>query len=201
MTRLLATGLVSLVFLTGCEQKMADQPRYDPLEPGRFFPDGQSARQPVPGTIARGYASADRYVRTGRTSDAPADRPPSLERPGEYVTEFPFPITAEVMREGRERYLVYCTPCHGRSGSGTGPVVAAGYPKAQSFHQDRLRRAPVGYLFDVVTRGHGPMPSYAGQIPPAERWAILAYVRALQFSRHAPLTELPPEVRERFARP
>jgi mono/diheme cytochrome c family protein len=190
--------VVCLAALAGCEQKMANQPRYDPLEASRFFPDGQSARHPPTGTVARGHSPEDRHFRTGRTAGASDDLPPSLDRPGDYVTEFPAPVTEQAMRRGRERYLINCVPCHGHSGNGTGTVVAAGYPRAASLHEDRLRRAPIGYLFDVVTRGHGLMPSYAGQVSAADRWAVLAYVRALQFSRHAPLSELPPDIRARF---
>lgn len=188
--------VIGAAVLAGCSQKMVSQPRYDPLEPSRFFPDGQSARQPVPGTIARDATPPDRHLTTSRSAAALADQPPSLDRPADYETTFPFSVTAAVMQQGRAQFQIYCVPCHGRAGTGTGTVVAAGYPKAESFHGEKIWQAPAGYLVDVVSRGHGSMPSYAAQIPPADRWAIIAYVRALQFSRHAPVSELPPGVRE-----
>jgi hypothetical protein len=178
---------------------MADQPRYDPLEASRFFPDGQSARHPVPGTVARGHLRDDPHFFTGKKPTARAgDDAPSLERAEEYSDTFPFPVTHGVMRRGRERFIIYCAPCHGQAGTGTGPVVESGYPRPETVHTDRLRRAPVGYIFDVTTRGYKEMPAYAGQVPPEDRWAIIAYIRALQLSRHAELKELPAETRRRF---
>jgi mono/diheme cytochrome c family protein len=178
---------------------MAEQPRYDPLEPSRFFADGQSARHPVAGTVARGRLRDDPHFFAGRKTAAEPGEPPALERPGDYFDTFPLPVTSETVRRGRERFRIYCAPCHGRNGGGNGPVVERGYPAAESFHTDKLRGAPVGYFFDVITRGHKAMPAYARQVPADDRWAIIAYVRALQLSRHARLEELPADVRRRFA--
>jgi mono/diheme cytochrome c family protein len=182
---------------------MADQPSYDPLEPSRFFPDGMSARQPVPGTIARGQEWEDRHLLAGTKPGVPPtggkERPaPSPQRPADYEDAFPFPVTAEVMQSGRERFNIFCAACHGRDGEGNGPVVQSGYPRAASFHQDRLRQVPAGYVFDVITHGYKEMPPYARQIAPSDRWAVVAYLRALQLSRHAELKTLPPDVRHRF---
>jgi mono/diheme cytochrome c family protein len=209
--RSMAMALGMAAFL-GCRQDMADQPRADPFEASRFFADGQSARPPVPGAVARGELRADTHLYTGLTDATQraleeqaekgknkAERsPPSLERRYDYVADFPFAVTAEVMRRGRERYQIFCTPCHDASGSGAGVMLHTGYPKAPSFHTDRLREAPPGYLFDVITRGSGAMPSYASQVTPRDRWAVVAYIRALQLSRHARLDDLPADVRQRF---
>jgi mono/diheme cytochrome c family protein len=195
--------LAVLSALVGCEQKMAKQPRYAPLAPGRFFADGQSGRAPVPGTRAHDETREDVHLLTGKkpgtAPTASKERPaPSLEHAAEYEETFPFAVSAERMRHGRERFGVYCAACHGTLGDGSGVVVRAGYPQAESFHTDRLRRAPAGYLFDVVTHGYKKMPGFARQIAPRDRWAILAYVRALQLSRHAELKALPPELRQQF---
>jgi mono/diheme cytochrome c family protein len=162
---------------------MADQPRYDPLEPSRFFADGQSARPPVPGPVPRGGRREGPAFLTGRKSEA-GGKGPSLEQPGEYVDAFPFRVTAAVLERGRERYGIYCAPCHGASGNGAGKVVEHGYPPAESFHSDRLCRAPSGYFIDVMTRGGKTMPPYAKLVAPADRWAVAAYVRVLQRSGH-----------------
>lgn len=177
---------------------MADQPRYEPQEPSRFFADGRSSRPPVPGTVARGDSAADPQALTGWNPGADVPPAPTLDRRADYAATFPAPVTAATMRRGRERFDIFCATCHGRAGTGAGPVVAAGYPRAESFHTDRLRAAPAGYLFDVITRGHKRMPAYAAQLPPVDRWAVVAYVRALQLSRRANLTDLPPDVRRRF---
>jgi mono/diheme cytochrome c family protein len=188
---------------TGCRQKMADQPRYGPLEPSRFFADGQSSREPVPGTLARGEAWEDAHLLTGKLPGVPPtgspERPaPSLDRAAEYVDTFPFKVTPDVVRRGRERFNIFCAACHDKVGTGTGPVVGSGYPAAQSFHTDRLRQAPAGYVFDVISNGYRAMPRFAGQIPPRDRWAVIAYARALQLSQHADLKTLPPDVRQGF---
>jgi mono/diheme cytochrome c family protein len=205
----MALGMATLL---GCRQDMADQPRAEPLEPSRFFADGQSARPPVPGAVARGELRADTHLYTGLTDAAQraleerAEKAenkneralPSLERRDDYVADFPFAVTADVMGRGRERYQIFCTPCHDASGGGAGVMLHTGYPKAESFHTDRLRDAPPGYLFDVITRGYGAMPSYASQVTPRDCWAIIAYIRALQLSRHAEFDNLPAELRKRF---
>jgi mono/diheme cytochrome c family protein len=196
--------VVFALLALGCRQPMGEQPRYDPLEPSRFFSDGQSVRRPVPGTVARGHLRDDPHYFTGRKSDTPAEKDgaakqgPSLDRAADYADTFPLPVTSALMQRGQQRFTIYCTSCHGRDGAGTGVVVERGYPKASSFHTDRLRQAPAGYLFDVVSRGYGAMPAFAGQIPSQDRWAIIAYVRALQLSQHASLKELPAEIRWHF---
>jgi mono/diheme cytochrome c family protein len=166
---------------------MAEQPRYDPLEPSAFFADGQSARQLVPNTVARGQLREDVQLYTGRTADGFADT-------------FPFAITQQVLERGQERYNIFCAPCHDRVGSGDGMIVRRGYTRPPAFTTERLRIAPPGHFFTVITHGLGAMPGYAAQIPAHDRWAITAYVRALQLSQHATLAEVPAEERAQLAR-
>jgi mono/diheme cytochrome c family protein len=170
--------LAALPLTLACRQDMHDQPRYKPLAGSDFFGDGRSARPLVAGTVARGHLKDDAVFHTGKTGDAPTD-------------SLPFPVTGDVLRRGQQRYRIFCTPCHGQTGRGDGMVVRRGYRKPVSFHDDRLRGLPAGYFFDVMTNGFGAMPDYASQIPPGDRWAIVAYVRALQLSQHAPLAEVP----------
>ncbi len=180
--------LLLFTFLTvGCRQDMAEQPRYDPLEASTFFADGQSARPLPPGTVARGYLREDTELYTGKSGK-------------DFTNTFPFPVTRTVLERGQERYNIFCSPCHDRTGSGNGMIVRRGYTPPPSFHQDRLREAPVGYFFDVITNGFGAMPDYAAQIPPRDRWAIVAYIRALQLSQHATLEDVPAEERAKLSR-
>jgi mono/diheme cytochrome c family protein len=175
-------GLASLVFaLAACRQEMYDQPKYKPLEKSDFFADQRASRPLVEGTVARG---------TLDTVAAPL--PPAGAPAGWLATTLPLPLTRELLLRGRERYGIYCTPCHDATGSGAGMVVRRGYRPPPSLHIDRLREAPVGHFYDVMTRGLGAMPDYAQQIPPEDRWAIAAYVKALQLSQRAPVGELPP---------
>ena len=178
-----ALALVSL--LAGCRQDMHNQPKYTPLRSSEFFPDGRSARQPVAGTVARGQLREDVVFYTGKSGD-------------QFAGQVPFPVTRPVLERGQERYNIYCAPCHARTGNGFGVVVQRGYRRPVSFHDPRLRGAPPGYYFDVMTRGFGAMSDYAAQIPPRDRWAIAAYVRALQLSQHATLEDLPPVQREQL---
>jgi mono/diheme cytochrome c family protein len=157
---------------------MHDAPRYEAYESSPFFPDGRSSRQAPTGTVARGWLRADEALNTGRAN-------------GDLVAEFPFPISAGDMARGRERYNIYCTPCHGILGDGQGMVVQRGLHRAASYHQDRLRDERLGYFFDVVTNGFGAMQGYAEQIPVRDRWLIVAYVRALQLSQHATIADVP----------
>jgi len=157
---------------------MHDAPRYEPLEASTFFLDGASSRQPVANTVARGQLNEDRHLYEGIVDGRPAEI-------------FPMPITADVMDRGQERFNVFCSPCHGRSGVGNGMIVQRGFRQPPSFHEDRLRNAPVGYFFDVMTHGFGAMQDYAAQVPVADRWAIAAYIRALQLSQNAPLDDVP----------
>jgi mono/diheme cytochrome c family protein len=178
-TRLLLGLLgVAAVFATGCRQDMHDSPRYRPFRFSAFYANGSSARPLVAGTVARGHLDEDTHLYQGKVDGQPA-------------TSFPFPITRELLDRGQERFNIYCSPCHGRTGEGNGMVVQRGYRQAASYHIDRLRDAPVGYLFDVVTNGFGVMPDYKAQIPPEDRWLIVAYVRALQLSHHATTADVP----------
>ena len=176
----------AVIALTGCQHTMRTQPRYDPLEESTFFPDGQSARPLVRGTIARGQFPADSPFATGRSEGDLIDELPEDPRtPGE-----PMQLTTALLDRGRQRFNIYCAACHDRTGSGHGMVVQRGFPAPPSFHAgddgQRLRAAPLGHFFDVITRGFGRMPSHAGQVSPRDRWAIAAYIRALQLSQHAP---------------
>lgn len=197
--RIVAAGLAFvLVLLPACRQQMAEQPRYDPLAASRFFDDGRSAREPVPGTLARGQEWDDVHLLTGRKPGIAFPPVPSLDRAADYEDTFPFPVTDAVMQRGRERYDIFCSACHDTLGTGRGKVVVAGYPPAQSFHTDRLRQAPAGYMFDVITHGYRAMPRFASQITPRDRWAVIAYVRALQLSQHARVEDLPEDLRRRL---
>ncbi|MGH7404659.1 MAG: c-type cytochrome [Candidatus Methylomirabilales bacterium] len=188
--RLMATTVawcvaVLALFQAGCRQDMHDQPRYEPLESSTFFEDGRSARPPVPGTVAQGQLRADEHLYTGKSG-------------GALVDTLPFPATREVLERGRERYDIYCAVCHDRVGNGEGMVVRRGFRRPSSFHIDRLRGAPVGYFFNVITNGFGVMPDYAAQISVPDRWAIVAYIRALQLSQRATLDDVPAEARRRL---
>lgn len=174
---LLAAGMCTLL-LTACQQKMADQPRHEPLSRSTFFSDGRGSRPLVEGTVARGQLRTDEHLYAGK------------ER-GKIVDSFPFPVTRAVLARGQERFNIFCSPCHDRVGNGQGMIVRRGYRAPPSYHTDRLRQAPVGHFFQVMTNGFGVMPDYAQQISPEDRWAIAAYIRALQLSQHATLADVP----------
>ena len=161
---------------------MHDQPKYIPLRQSSFFGDERSARPLVAGTVARGQLREDPLLYSGKMNGADA-------------TMFPFAIDANVMARGQERFNVYCSPCHGQTGRGDGMVVRRGFRRPPTFHQDRLRDAPVGHVFDVITNGFGAMPDYAAQIKVEDRWAIIAYLRALQLSEHATVADVPADKR------
>jgi mono/diheme cytochrome c family protein len=161
---------------------MQDQPKYIPLRPSTFFADGRSERPLVEGTVARGHLEADTAFYTGKID-------------GKVVEAFPFAITRDALDRGQQRFNIYCSPCHDRLGTGLGMVVRRGYRRPPSFHIERLRKASVGYIFDVITEGFGAMPDYAAQIEPYDRWAIVAYVRVLQLSQDASINDVPPEAR------
>jgi mono/diheme cytochrome c family protein len=172
-------ALLALICVTaGCRIDMHIQPYNRPLSKSDFFADGRSARLPVDGTVARGDLRADTYFYTGKVRDNPGDA-------------MPFPVTAEVLARGRERFNIFCAPCHGRVGDGNGFIPSRGLRRPPSYHIDRLRKAPIGYLFDVMSNGFGVMRDYSSQVPPRDRWAIAAYIRALQFSQNAPAADVP----------
>ena len=170
-------GFCCLIFLAGCND-MDQQPKFKPLDPSPFFGDGRSARAPVADTVARGDLRLDDHLYTGKVH-------------GKDVETFPYPITADILARGQQRYNIFCAVCHGRVGDGQGMVVKRGFPAPPSYHADRLRQAPVGHYFDVITNGYGRMYSYAERIPVKDRWAIIAYIRALQLSQNASLSDLP----------
>jgi mono/diheme cytochrome c family protein len=174
LRKLHAAGLFGIFILTGCRQDMHDQPRFKPLAESDFYADLRSARAPVDGTVARGQLHEDTYFYTGKIG----------ANPGNYMPA-EVPVNAETLARGRERFNIYCAPCHSRVGDGNGMIVQRGYRHPPTYHQDRLRQAPLGYFFDVMTNGFGAMPDYASQIPPRDRWCIVAYIRALQLSQNA----------------
>jgi mono/diheme cytochrome c family protein len=181
----IAAAFACVAFAFGCRQDMQVQPRYNPYDASTFFDNGLSARQPVPGTIARGQLHLDSLLYTGKVDGRDAE-------------VFPFPIKSEDLARGRERFNIYCAPCHDATGSGRGMIVLRGFPQPPSFHIDRLRQAPPGHFFDVMTNGLGVMYSYASRVSPEERWRIAAYIRALQLSQQADLADAPAAEREKL---
>ena len=182
--RLAAIGLC-VAALAGCRQDMHDAPRYDPLEKSAVMPKGSSAQPLVAGTVPRGMLREDTALYEGKSGNAP-------------VGTFPFAITRADLDRGQERFNIYCSPCHGRTGEGNGMVVQRGYRQAASYHIERLRLMPVGYFFDVMTNGFGAMPDYRAQITPEDRWRIVAYIRALQLSHNATAADVPAAELERL---
>jgi mono/diheme cytochrome c family protein len=179
--------LTALAAAVGCRQEMYDQPKYQPLERSGFYSDSRASRPLIEGTVARGALEAP-------NASGPAAMAPAVAAA---ATTLPMPLTRELVLRGRDRYAIFCTPCHDSTGSGAGMVVRRGYRPPPSLHIDRLRDAPVGQLYDVITRGLGAMPDYAQQIPPDDRWAIVAYVKALQLSQRVVAADLPPEDKAR----
>jgi mono/diheme cytochrome c family protein len=164
---------------------MDDQPRYDVQQSSQFFADGLTMRQPVPGTIARGQLQEDVIYYTGRTADSVL------------VKRLPVELNMELLKRGQQRYTIYCSPCHDQTGSGQGIVVKKGYLPPPTFHQQRLREVEDGHLYEVIRNGIRNMPSYRHQIGVADRWAIVAYVRALQHSQNATAADIPAEIRDK----
>lgn len=200
---LLLTALCFL-FTSACRRDMQDQPKMKPFRSSTFFRDGLSARPPIEGTVARGFLKEDTEFFTGKRAGSTATKAPAnagttagpqptatgagapLQGAAAYpddVELFPITITKQTVTRGKERYEIFCSACHGLTGSGDGMIVRRGFRRAASFNDDRLRQAPVGHFFDAITNGWGAMPSYAPQIPPEDRWAIIAYIRALQMSQ------------------
>lgn len=164
--------VVALLALAGCRQDMHDQPRFKPLAKSDFYGDLRSARTPVEDTVARGQLREDTYFYTGKIGN----------NPGDYM---PFAVNPQILARGQERFNIYCAPCHSRLGDGNGMIVQRGLKHPPSFHDERLRKAPLGYFFDVMTNGFGAMPDYSAQVSPEDRWKIIAYIRALQLSQRA----------------
>jgi mono/diheme cytochrome c family protein len=172
--------ITTVAFFSACRLDMHVQPRVNPLAKSDFFPDQRGARPLVEGTVARGELRADTYFYTGKIGSTP----------GDYM---PFPVTKEVLERGRERFNIYCAPCHSRLGDGNGFIPTRGFSiKPPSYHTERLQKAPLGYFYDVISNGFGIMPDYASQIQPKDRWNIVAYIRALQLSQNATKADVPP---------
>jgi hypothetical protein len=177
--RILFPALLAVAIFSACRQDMHDQPRYKPQARNDFFPDMRAARLPVDGTIARGQLHEDSYFYTGKVGN----------NPGEVL---PFPVTHDVLERGQERYNIFCAPCHSRVGDGKGMIPSRGFSRMPpSYHIERLQKAPAGYYFDVITNGFGIMQGYSAQIPAADRWKIIAYIRALQLSQKASTADVP----------
>ena len=197
--RIMICAFCAFLWLTsaGCRRDMQDQPKIKPLRGSTFFSDGLGSRPPIEGTIPRGYLREDVEFYTGKKAGAAtATATPAQQQTAgaqnataqqssfpDDVVEFPIPVTKDVVLRGRERFNIFCSACHGMTGNGDGMIVRRGYRRAASFNDDRLRQAPVGHFFDAMTNGWGAMPSYAPQIPVQDRWAIAAYIRALQASQ------------------
>jgi mono/diheme cytochrome c family protein len=169
----------------GCAPDMSDQPKYKNLRGSDLFADGRSARPLIEGTVGTGRLRSDEALFTGQANGAPVER-------------IPVPVTRALLERGRERFGIYCTPCHGRLGTGDGMVVLRGFQRPTSYHIDRLREAPDGHFFDVITRGLGAMAGQGARLAPADRWAITAYIRALQLSQRARIEDVPPEERDKL---
>lgn len=188
--------MLTFVLLAGCErakQDMYDQPRYKPFAASSLFADGASARPPPPGTQARargGFADSS----GGRLGTAAV----GTDIAAEQAQTNPYPVDRRLLERGRERYMIYCMPCHSPVGDGDGLVVRRGFPAPPTYHQDRLRNAPDRHLYDVISRGYGVMVPYADRVEPADRWAIVAFIRALQLSQHVQADSLPPALQARL---
>ena len=174
----ISCAMAAMLAMAGCRADMQDQPRMFPQRGTDFFADGRSVRPQLANTIARGQMHEDSYFYTGMQD-------------GKEGNALPFPVTMALMERGQERYNLYCTPCHSRVGNGEGMIVQRGYRPAGNFHTDRLMNAPLGHFFNVMTNGYGAMPEYASQVAPADRWAIVAYIKALQLSQAAKISDAP----------
>ena len=175
----IATAVVLTFGLSGCRQDMHDQPKFIPQRGTTFFEDGRSARNQLAGTVARGQDQSGDYFTSGMINGKEGDA-------------LPFPVTLQVLERGEERFNIYCSPCHSRVGNGEGRIVERGYYRAADFQSERLRQAPLGHFFTVMTRGFGTMPDYHAELAPADRWAIVAYIRALQLSQNAKTADAAP---------
>jgi len=171
-------SLASVALLAGCRQDMHDQPKFYPQRGTTFFADGRSVRPQVQNTVGRGQLHEDSYFYTGMIN-------------GQEGATMPFPVTMQVLQRGQERYNIYCSACHSRVGNGAGMIVQRGYSKAANFHSARVQAAPLGHFFNVITNGYGAMPDYSAQVTPVDRWAIVAYIKALQLSQNADPSDVP----------
>ncbi len=171
--------VIVALYATSCRRGMVDTQHVKPLAENGFFADHRGSRMPPPHTVARGELRADEQFYTGTIGD-------------QLAATFPMPATRELLARGQERFDIYCAVCHGRTGEGNGMIVQRGFPQPPSFHEQRLREAPPGHFVDVITNGYGVMYSYASRVAPANRWAIAAYIRALQLSQHAAPTDADP---------
>ncbi len=180
ITKFRRLGLLAAaaLVLSGCTTEMKDQHKIEAYEKSDFYADGMASRAPVEGTVARGHLNDDEHLYKGTIGGTVAD-------------SYPFAVTEAVLKRGRERYEIFCSVCHGHTGAGNGMVVQRGFKEPPSFHIERLRNSPAGYFFQVMTNGFGTMYDYAAQIEPADRWAIAAYVRALQLSQNAKIDQVP----------
>lgn len=183
--RTLGLALLLAASASACRQDMHDAVKYEPLEYSAFFKDGRASRPLQSGTIARGQLKEDTLLHTGSDANGMS-------------ASFAFPVTAGVLERGRDRFNIYCSPCHSATGEGNGMVVQRGYKKPPSFHEERLRNMPPGYFVMAMTNGFGVMPSYALQVKPEDRWAITAYIKALQLSRQVSVSDLTAEERTRL---
>jgi len=165
------------LLLAGCND-MEHQPKYQPLDPSPFFADGRSSRLPPEGTVARGHLQLDDHLYKGKVN-------------GELARTIPIPVTKELLNRGQERYNIFCSVCHSQTGDGLGMIVQRGMKQPPSFHIERLRDAPAGYFYDTIVNGFGVMYSYGDRIPVNDRWAIVAYIRALQLSQNGRLSDVP----------
>jgi mono/diheme cytochrome c family protein len=221
-TRLLKTaGLAALLLLpAACQQEMAAQPSYKPFDPSSYFSDGRSVRPLAPGTVARGHLRTDIHLFEGTRTrvdrrwarsaaivgaalhqgffGAVAAAAAQGDEFANYVDTFPMPVTRDVLQRGHDRFMIFCVVCHDPLGTGHGKIVERGYTQPPTYHSDYLRGAPVGHFYAVMTQGYGSMPDYRQQIPPRDRWAIAAYIRALQLSQHFPTDELTAPMRNQL---
>lgn len=228
-SKILFLGLAgSTLLLGGCNKRgefspvdMWNRSRVKPLEPIAFFPNGSSSQAVPPGTVYRGQTERDKLFPAGDNGQTVREQHDAGHLPetpttlnnlgttGDYrvtgagasMTKFPFPITKTVLERGKQRYEIYCAPCHGRTGAGDGMIVRRGFSQPPTYHQERLRKAPVGHFFDVMTNGFGAMYPYADKVSPEDRWAITAYIRALQLSQNAKITDVPAEERANIGKP
>jgi len=185
VNRRLLLGLLAIL-CAACRQDMQQQPKYTPLKRSGFYPDGRSARPIPPGTIATDEVNDNSPVTTGSDNRG-------------FLTTIPIPVTAALLERGRDRYNIYCSPCHAETGYGNGMITRRGYQSPANLHRDSVRNAPPGYLFAVISNGYGAMPDYSYQIKKArDRWAIIAYIRALELSRSAPIAGLDAQDRARL---